>query len=245
MPITSITEIINPELLPKKKTILKEKMDIFIPDIITNSGLPNRNGGIVFLIGAGGSGKTQLLLSLFSSSQFYKNKFHNLYYVCPMSSFLSLEKHPFAKHDKVYHELTPELLDTINGELTDIKENSPEQEYSCVILDDVANFLKEKDIETKLNKMLIKARHLGCMFIFVVQSYLLIPKIFRKQATNAIIYKSNNVEEWESITKELLHKNKEDASKIYDFVFDKMYNHLDIDTKTDKLYKNFNFLQIQ
>jgi hypothetical protein len=38
--------------------------------------------------------------------------------------------------------------------------------------------------------------------------------------------------------------NKEDTLKIYNYVFDEPYTHLDIDTLTNKLYKNFNLLEI-
>jgi hypothetical protein len=241
MPIQSINEITNTEL-PKKIKPIKEKMDIKIPDII--DGVPNRNGFIWVLTGSGGSGKSSLLLNFFKSKELYKNKFHNIFYICPMSSYLSVEKHPFEKHDKVYHDLDESLLDTIYDELKEIKKNSEELEYSCVIIDDMADALKNNDIQKKLSTMLIKARHLSCAFIFTLQSWFYFPKILRKQITNISIFKPKNVEEWDSIAKELLHLKKDDAIKIYDYVFDAPYNHLDIDTIQDKLYKNFNYLNI-
>ena len=73
-----------------------------------------------------------------------------------------------------------------------------EPEYSCIILDDWADVLKQKDIESVLNMMLIKARHLRCSFIFTLQSYYYFPKILRKQITYIKIFKPKNVEEWYS-----------------------------------------------
>jgi len=241
MPISDITLIPNPEL-PTKLVPIKEKMDIKIPDII--DGIPNRNGFIWVLTGSGGSGKSSLLLNFMRNKDLYKGKFHNIFYICPMSSYLSVEKHPFAKHDKVYHELTEDLLDEIYNQLREIKKNSEEQEYSCVIIDDMADALKDNEIQKKLSQMLIKARHLSCAFIFTLQSYYYFPKILRKQITNITIFKPKNAEEWTSIAKEILHLNKDDGNKIYDFVFDEPYNHLDIDTVNDEIYKNFNFLSI-
>jgi hypothetical protein len=241
MPIQSINEITNTELPAKIKPI-KEKMDIKIPDII--DGVPNRNGFIWVLTGSGGSGKSSLLLNFFKTNQLYKNKFHNIFYICPMASYLSVEKHPFEKHDKVYHELNEELLDTIYSELKEIKKNSETPEYSCVIIDDMADALKNNDIQQKLSTMLIKARHLSCAFIFTLQNFFLMPKTHRKQITNITIFKPKNAEEWTSIAKEILHMNKEDGNKVYDYVFDAPYNHLDIDTVEDKIYKNFNYLNI-
>jgi hypothetical protein len=102
MPIAEINLIPNEEL-PKHLTPVKEVMNIKIPDVI--DGVPNRNGFIWVLTGSGGSGKTSLMLNFFKRKELYRNKFHNVYYICPMSSFLSVEKHPFDGHEKVYHEL--------------------------------------------------------------------------------------------------------------------------------------------
>jgi len=58
--------------LPKIKPV-KEIMDIYIDGIDPN--LPNRNGFIYALIGAPGTGKSSLLLSLFRDRNYYKKKF--------------------------------------------------------------------------------------------------------------------------------------------------------------------------
>ncbi len=106
----------------------------------------------------------------------------------------------------------------------------------------MADNLKSKDIQKQLNKMIIKARHIQCSFIFTLQSYLYFPKMLRKQITYTSIFRTKNVEEFNSIAKELLHLNKDDALTLFNFVFDKPYTHLDLDTTTSTLYKNFNLL---
>ena len=70
------------------------------------------------------------------------------------------------------------------------------------------------------------------------------PKMLRKQTTFATIFKPKNREEWNSINQELLQMKEDDAKKLYDYVFEKEYNHLDIDTIENKLYRNFNLLEI-
>ena len=52
-----------------------------------------------------------------------------------------------------------EYLDSSESESDDENEIT-EIQYSCVIIDDLANDLKNNDIQKELNKMLIKARHL-------------------------------------------------------------------------------------
>ena len=203
-----------------------------------------------------------------------------------MSSFLSVQKHPFEKHDRIYHELTVPDLEQIYDELLEIKEiaearrlkrlekeekkkvknkevihyesesdseisiysESDDEEdiqYSCIIIDDFADQLKNNDIQKQLNKMLIKARHSCCSYIFTLQSYLYFPRMLRKQITYATIYKTGNVEEWHDISKEMLNYKVEDAIILYDYVFDKPYNHLDFDKIENKIYKNFNLLEIK
>jgi hypothetical protein len=272
-----IVEIKNPNNV--KMNPIKEKMDIYVPDI-RNQNISRRNGMIYALTGSGGSGKTNLLLNEFRNKNYYRNKFHNIYYFCPISSFLSLDNHPFAKHDKVYHDLSVGVLEMVYNDLVAIKEQTEENieklkakkknkgklildgygdtkddesdvdeedikpQYSVCIIDDFADALKNLDIQKQLNKMLIKARHICCGFIFTLQSFHYFPKILRKQLTYCSIFKPKNIEEWYSIANEILNLNKDDALKLYDYCFNEPYAHLDIDTTNNKIYKNFNELKI-
>ena len=232
--------------LPKMNPI-KERMDIYIPKI--NENLPRRNGFVYALIGAGGSGKSSLMLSMFKSPQYYRSKFDNIFYFTPASSFLSVEKHPFSSHDKVYHELNPDTLETIYEELLSLKEealiNNCPLEHSLIVIDDFANDLKDKELTQKINKAIVKTRHLNCCWIITLKSYTLLPRVLRKQITNATIFKPNNNEEWDSINHELLNMSKKNLIDLYNYCFDKPYTHLDIDTKENKLYKNFNKLNLK
>ena len=72
-----ITEI--PNDLPNMNPI-RERMDVYIPEI--NDNLPRRNGFVYALIGAGGSGKSSLMLNFFKrgkGSKYYRDKFDNIY----------------------------------------------------------------------------------------------------------------------------------------------------------------------
>ena len=237
-----IHEIANKDIPPTE--VIKEVMNTLVPNIV--EGVSRRNGGITLYIGSGGSGKTSHLLGQMKTV--YKKKFHHIYYFCPSSSFLSVEKHPFEKHDKVFHELTMQALEDLLDELTEMKETlekGDKPEYSLVIIDDMANQLKDKLIVIKLNALLIKARHLNCHFIFTVQSYSYFPKILRKQLSWVSIFSGvRNRSEWDMIREELLKMSEVDAKKLYDYVFDKPYQHLDVDCFEEKYYKNGNSLII-
>ena len=274
MTIKSIFEIKNKKF-PKLQPI-KEIQQIRIPKLIDD--IPNRNGFIWVLSGSGGSGKSNCYLNFFRSNQLYRGKFHNIYFFCPMSSFLSVEKHPLEKLENIYHDLTVQNLEYVFKDLNskkadylqsvekqkkrkmskreiflfdddDYEEEEEEEErelqYSICIIDDFADALKDIDIQKQLSKMLIKSRHLCCAFVFTLQSYFYFPKILRKQITNITIFKPKNAEEWNTIAKELLNLNQDDGLILYNYVFNEPYSHLDIDTLTNELFKNFNKLEIE
>jgi hypothetical protein len=266
MSIQSIHEIPNPN--QSKQRPVKELQSIFIPGIV-NENIPRRNGFIYLLAGAGGSGKTNTLMNMFRDKNAYRGKFDSIYYFVPESSFLSLDPrtNPFANHDKIYHTFDVETLDGIYKELiakkeettkkvekpknhfVDVVEESDDEdekeiEYSCIIVDDYADQLKNKDIQKLLSKFLIKTRHLCVAFIFTLQSYYYFPKLLRKMLTYITIFKTRNVAEWHSISKEVLNMNDENALTLYNYVFNEPYTHLDVDTVENKFYKNFNALDI-
>lgn len=267
MTIVDIQETKNP--LDVAVRPIKEKMDIFVPGI-KNKNIPNRNGMICAYVGAGGSGKTSLMLNMFKDPNCYKGVFHNIFYICPEGSFLSVVNHPFDGHDKVFHELSVPLLEEIMETLKVLKsqsckekdkikikgvfagveddedesEDEKEISYNCVIIDDFADALKDPGIAKQLRKMLVKSRHYCCSYIFTLQSYLYFPKDLRKQITNLIQFKPNNEEEWQSVVKELIKMKPEDERILHGYCFDKEYNHLDVDKLSGEFYKNFNKLNI-
>ena len=239
-----ITE--TPNDLPRA-TPTKELMNIFIEGI--NNNIPNRNGSITAIIGAPGTGKSSLLLSMFRNPAFYKKKYNHIYLFTPEGSFKSVVNHPFKEHDKVFHDLHEDDLYDIEEELLAIKDECLEEdfelEHSCVIIDDFASDLKDKELIRVLKKMLTKSRHMLCSFIFTLQAYNMLPLVLRKQITNVILFKPKNKVELESVRKELIGMNEKKSQELMDYIFDSPYNHLDIDTASGQMRKNFNLLKIE
>jgi hypothetical protein len=60
----------------------------------------------------------------------------------------------------------------------------------------------------------------------------------------AVLFKTKSIDEFQSLAKELFNMNSDDALTLYNYVFDKNYNHLDVDTVTNTYYKNFNMLEL-
>ena len=263
MPL-EIIETPNPHHAKMKP--IKERQDIYVPEIV-NQNISRRNGMVYVLTGSGGSGKSSLLLNMFKSRSMYRAKFDNIFYFCPVASFTSVEKHPFERHEQVYHDLTIDDLQLIYDQLVAIKELATKKrekkkkvfddddapkpepkhpiEYSAIIIDDFADSLKDKSIQRFLNKFIIKARHLCCSFFITLQSYYYLPKMLRKQLTYLTIFKPKNIEEWYSIAGEVLNLSKEDALQLYDYAFDAPYTHIDVDTVNNIIYKDFNMLELK
>jgi hypothetical protein len=124
MTILSISEEKNTEM--KEQKPIKEVMDIYVPEV--PDGISRRNGMIYLLVGSGGSGKSSLLLGQFKKGGAYHKKFHNLYYFVPSASFASVQKHPFEKHERVYHEMTADGLAELHDELLERKDKNIEEE---------------------------------------------------------------------------------------------------------------------
>jgi GTPase SAR1 family protein len=240
MTIKEIIEIENDKLKLGKP--IQETMSVFIPDIDPSLNIPCRNGFHAVFCGSGGSGKSSLMMNLIKGP--YKKKFDNIYYFCPQVSFASVKNHPFKKHDKVYHEFSVRELSEIYKELEEKKEEKS-NEYSLIILDDLADCLKNNDIQVLMNKMMIKSRHLQVSWIISLQAYYYFPKQLRRQITNFILFKTKSIDEFQSLARELFNMNSDDALTLYNYVFDKNYNHLDVDTVTNTYYKNFNLLQLK
>lgn len=233
---------------------VKEKMDLFIPKI-TIENAPNRNGFVSLFIGAPGSGKSSLLLSMLGNKACYKGKFKYIFYFCPLASYLSVKDHPLDDDATVirFHDLTAEHLDAVHDYMVAMKNLNEEQdnpkEYHCLmVIDDFANDLKDSDIEKALKRILVKSRHLMLATIITLQGYLMLPRVLRKLMTNGIIFKPQNRLEWDSLVEEhLSHLEKKEAKQLYDYCFSEPYNHLDVNTKQnakEMFARNFNSLTL-
>ena len=86
---------------------------------------------------------------------------------------MSVQKHSFENHSNVYHELGVETLESIYEELLYFKElaieNDAPMEHSLIIIDDFANDLKDKELCQKINKAIVKTRHLCCAWLFFTE----------------------------------------------------------------------------
>jgi hypothetical protein len=132
----------------------------------------------------------------------------------------------------------------VDEEPKEEEDEEPELEYTCLYIDDYADIFKQNQFKDILNKILIKTRHLCLAVIVTLQELKYFPLNLRKQITNMSIFKPKNYSEWTNICEEYFNLNKEDSLTLYDYVYDKPYNHLDVQTNvgSNTYYKNWNKL---
>jgi hypothetical protein len=116
-------------------------------------------------------------------------------------------------------------------------------EYSCVIIDDFGVDMKrDKQLEKKLIRMCSTSRHDNLSIIMLLQTYISVPRDVRKLSTHFCLYNSLMKMEKHKIAEEVLSLNTKDANKFFDYIFgndESPYSTLFINTKTNKIYKNF------
>lgn len=153
MPVIDIVEHKNP--VAKDIAIFEENQKSMIPDI-KDPNIPQRNGFISLYNGSGGSGKSNLIFDLVTNKDKYLGKFNNIFYICPEASFASVKNHPFSDHDKVFHELTVDLLEEIYQSLIGIvqeREELKEEMKKAKGKNKKPLYVDDEEIRVKLEKV--------------------------------------------------------------------------------------------
>jgi hypothetical protein len=196
-------------------------------------------------IGAPGSGKTSLMMSMLTNPDMYHKAFHHIFFVCPATSRASINGDPWKDHpeDKLFDELTPQVLQFVH-EFSKVA--SAEKQYTLLILDDCAAELKNKEIERILKYLVWNRRHLKLTIWIMSQSYIALPLSIRKALSHAIMFRPRNKKETQAIFDELLFLPKEQHELIVNHIFPENdeYGFLFLDTNKGRLHKRFNYLHL-
>ena len=205
-----------------------------------------RTAHFMSIIGAPGSGKSSLMLSMLTHPEMYKKVFHNIYVVVPKNSRDSMPGEPFKDHppEKLFDELTFSVLDYVENQC---KTESVEKHYSLLILDDCAAELKKMPIENMLKRLVWNRRHLRLSIWILSQSYISIPLSIRKAVSHLVMFRPRNKKETEALFSELLMLPKEQQESLVNHIFPEGESHgfLFLDTNNGKIHKRFNYLQIE
>lgn len=138
------------------------------------------------MIGKAGSGKTSLALALLTTPELMKRVFDKVYVFVPKNSRASIKNNVLDElpDEQVYDNLTPETLIEC---FEKVEENAKENKASCIIFDDVQQFLKG-DCEALLVHMINNRRHNRLSVFVLAQSYKKIPKMARSAMTDFFLF---------------------------------------------------------
>jgi len=193
------------------------------------------------LIGKPKSGKTSLLVSMFSNPHLLKKCFHNVFLIMPPDSVQSLKKNIFngLPEEQIFEDLDENSI----GSILDFVKNEDKRFNNVVIIDDMAAKLKDKNILRAMKEMVNNRRHFRLSIYFLSQTYHSVPKEIRRLFTNLFIFRTSKTE-LTTIFDELVEGQKKYMLDIAKIVYDKPFQWLFMNTDSQRFFKGFDELKL-
>ena len=126
------------------------------------------------IIGKPGSGKTNLLFSLFKSKKLFRKVYDKIFLFQPSLSRASMKDKIFDSlaEDQKFDELSLENLQMVDDMLETDGNN-------CIIMDDMGAYLKDNSTRKLLKEMVYNRRHKHVSIFFLVQTWFSVEKDLR------------------------------------------------------------------
>ena len=196
------------------------------------------NHSTTLMIGKPKSGKTSLLYSFLKSKELLRNVYDKIFLFQPSQSRASMKDKIFDNipDDQKFEELNLENLNDVESSLDDGN--------NIIIFDDMTAYLKDNEIQKKLKEFVFNRRHKHLSIIFLVQSWLSVPKDIRKLFTNIFVFKVSK-NEMEQIFDEVVELPKQYILPLMKLTYDKPHQYLFINTDSQRLFKGFDEIIIE
>jgi len=185
------------------------------------------------VIGKPGSGKTNLLFSLFKSKKLFRKVFDKVFLFQPSLSRASMKDKLFDNlpEEQKFDELSLENLQMVDDMLETDGNN-------CIIMDDMGAYLKDNATRKLLKEMVYNRRHKHLSIFFLVQTWFSVEKDLRKLFSNMFIFRVSK-NELTNIFEEVIEQKKEIITDLSKLVYDVPYNFLFVNTDSGRMFKNF------
>ena len=235
-----------------KLKLIKQDIDELDKDLLSIPDPLPKKSMALYLVGAPGSGKTSLLLSLLLSKTAYLKKFDKVYLMSGSLQTLPPELIANLPEDQVFDEYN---IDSIYNKVKEEKDSKLNPNV-LFILDDVV-----KDIRAKtFNKLILNRRHIiqnasnpkvkaGCSFWICSQSYNMMELQIRKNLSTVILFPTANKKELQSIKEELMADiSPQEQDMIINYAWSKPYNFIFIrldKPKSLKYYSGFDLFKFK
>ncbi len=149
-----------------------------------------------YIVGASGSGKTNLLLNLLTRDGYYKDYFDRLFVISPTAlgldkSYIELERKTKYENGKdlLYFECKEEVLKHILG----VQEDEKKKHKTLVIFDDIVSYGRFCR-SNELLQFSVMGRHYNISMFILSQAFHLIPKSVRLNMSCVIYFRGADIE---------------------------------------------------
>lgn len=200
----------------------------------------NDNGGFVAgVIGKRSSGKSYLTIQLLISESGFKNKFDEIYLICPTLKYDKKWNFVDIPSNRKYTNFSQELMDTLFKHMEKKHFRNPSLRF-LIILDDCigSHQFNKRTNYSALNKFAFLSRHVGGSLLVVSQKYRAIPHQIRSQFEYVILFDTKNHYEYKTIEEEIGIGNKEYWQNTWNNIFQKKHDWMLIDVSNNGIYKN-------
>ena len=188
----------------------------------------------ILIIGSSGSGKTNLLLNLIENQPDIDK-----IYLYAKDPYESKYQYLINKRESVgiNHFNDPKASIDYSNDMHDFYKNNDDYNHDkenkrLIVFDDmIADFIRNKKLNSIVTELFIKGRKLNISLVFITQSYFKVPKDVRLNTSHFFIAKISNKRELQQIAiNHSLDINTKDFANIYRKYTDEPYSFLVIDT---------------
>ena len=212
-------------------------------DDVLDIPLPFMNKcGVYVISGSMGSGKSTFTNSIMTGTgkaRVFRGVFDEVHYITPKEAFDSELEHPFRHHpiERIYSDLSPQTFQKIKLDVSLLEEGN-----SCLIIDDMSEYLKDRSVELRLKELIFKHRHYKLNIIITLLTLKSLPKSLRSLVDCFILFKPKSIIEVQSFADDVFALGKDDLKALFHFIFDEPYRFLFYNQRTNTYYKDFSKL---
>ena len=190
-----------------------------------NDAIPKLSNNFFWIISGGaGSGKTTMLLNLMRIN--HKNgglgKYYKKIYIISPTHKLDDKLSELVDElgdEQCFNELNDDTVEKIEQDIRD--DPDFKKEHYLIIMDDCLGMMPKAIGKSKAHTLLISRRHLHATIICLVQSYIRIPNLWRRNANLISFFGTHNKGEIQSLIDDVNGDEDEMRKLIHDATSDK------------------------
>lgn len=220
---------------PSDLSVSKIKMNTDQIDESIPKPLPNILTFFMILVGAPGSGKTNLLVNLIATkNKCYYQKYDRVYFISPSQH--TIDKDLKFNPDRCFTTFSDDILQHI------IDTEEQEQNRILIILDDVVAQIAKNN--KTLLRFIYNRRHLGAgtSIIITTQKYNKLPLEIRCCASDIFLFRPSNKKELLDFHSELVNLDYKDFEDVCRYTFQNRHDFLYYSITNQAYHRNFNRL---